>query len=67
LGVLGYNIYRATTSGGAYTKVSSTLLTVLSYADGTVTSGKTYYYVVTAVGLTGAESAHSTQVSATIP
>jgi fibronectin type 3 domain-containing protein len=39
----------------------------LKYTDGSVTSGKTYYYVVTAVTSSGTESAHSGQVDAIIP
>jgi hypothetical protein len=66
LGVLGYNVYRSTKSGGSFSRVTSTLLTTLSYSDPGVVSGTTYYYVVTAVGLTG-ESVYSGQVVATVP
>lgn len=66
-GVAGYNIYRSTTSGSSFAKISSTLLSGLSYTDAGVSSGKTYYYVVTAVTQTGAESAFSGQIAATVP
>lgn len=66
-GVSGYNIYRATTSGGPYTKVSSTLVTGVSYTDNSVASGSTYFYVVTAVGTSGVESSFSNEVRSAIP
>jgi hypothetical protein len=65
--VSGYNVYRATVSGGAYTKINSSLVSQLSYTDRNVQSGTTYYYVATAVDSAGNESLHSNQVSATIP
>jgi hypothetical protein len=65
--VLGYNIYRGTVSGGAYTKINSSLLSGVSYTDATVQSGGTYFYVTTAVDSSGNESVYSNQVSATIP
>jgi hypothetical protein len=63
--VTGYHIYRATTSGGPYTKVNSTLLTGLTYTD-TVQAGHTYYYVATTVNNNG-ESAYSNQAQAVVP
>ncbi len=66
-GVVGYYVYRSTVSGSSYTRITSSALSALKYADGTVSSGKTYYYVVTAVSTSGAESAHSAQVEAIIP
>jgi len=66
-GVAGYNVYRSTTSGSAFARISSTLLTALKYTDPSVISGKTYYYVVTAVSGTGVESGYSGQVAAAIP
>ena len=58
----GYNVGRATTTGGPYTTISSP--TTTSYTDSTVTNGTTYYYVVAAVDSAGT-SANSSQVSAT--
>jgi hypothetical protein len=64
--VSGYNVYRGTTSGGPYTEINA-LDPATTYVDDTVKGGSTYYYVVTAVGSTGAESAYSNQVTAVIP
>jgi hypothetical protein len=65
--VAGYNVYRGTVSGGTFTKINSSLLPGLSYTDGSVQSGSTYYYVTTAVSTNGAESVYSNQASANIP
>lgn len=65
--VTGYNIYRATTSGGQYTKVNSAPVVGATYTDSTVQSGQTYYYVATAVNNTSIESAHSNQAQAVVP
>jgi hypothetical protein len=65
--VAGYNVYRGTLSGGPYSKINTTLLTGLTYTDSTVSSGATYYYVVTAVAVDGTESSFSNQVQAIIP
>jgi hypothetical protein len=65
--VTGSNIYRATTSGGPYTKISSSPGNATSYVDSVVQSGLTYYYVVTAVDSSGNESAYSNQAQAVIP
>lgn len=43
----GYNVYRATTSGGPYTFLQSEIQTT-GTTDSTVTNGTTYYYVITA-------------------
>jgi hypothetical protein len=64
----GYNVYRSIVSGGPYTKLSSTLATsTLLFTDTTPVSGKQYFYVVTAVDTSGAESSASAQVAVTIP
>jgi ribosomal protein L11 len=65
--VSGYNVYRGGTSGGPYSKINSNLDPSTIYTDGSVASGQTYYYVVTAVDSSGAESAFSNQVPAVIP
>jgi hypothetical protein len=64
--VVGYNVYRGTQSGGPYLTVASANAGV-SFTDGSVQAGQTYYYVVTAVDASGAESVHSNQVQAVIP
>ena len=65
--VVGYNLYRSSTSGGPFTKINPVLNAGTSYVDGSVQGGKTYYYVSTAVGSGGAESKHSNQTPAVIP
>jgi hypothetical protein len=63
---VNYNVYRSTTNGGPYTKLTTvTPVAGLSYIDGTVFSGQTYYYVVTAVNSSG-ESGYSTQATAAV-
>jgi centrosomal CEP192-like protein/ASPM-SPD-2-Hydin domain-containing protein len=66
-GVTGYNVYRSTVSGTSYARLNSSPTASLKYTDGSVASEETYYYVVTAVTSTGAESAHSSQITAVIP
>jgi hypothetical protein len=66
-GIAGYTVYRSTVSGGSYSKVNSAVVVPTSYTDSTVTSGTTYYYVVTAAAPSGAESTHSNQISAKVP
>jgi hypothetical protein len=70
VGVAGQNVYRATVSGGPYTKLTATALapTVAAYLD-PVVDGVTYFYVVTAIsqGPIVIESVFSNQVSAAAP
>ena len=64
----GYNVYRSTVSGGPYTKISPVLSpTTLLFTDTTPLSGKQYFYVVTALATSGAESSASSEVAVTIP
>jgi hypothetical protein len=65
--VAGYYVYRGSISGGPYRRINSTLINGLTFTDSTVSSGATYYYVVTAVAADGTESTFSTQVQAVIP
>jgi hypothetical protein len=65
--VAGYNVYRSTVSGQKYQKINSSLVQGLTYADSTVLSGKTYYYVTRAVDDQGHESANSNETSVLIP
>lgn len=65
--VVGYNVYRGSQTGGPYQKVNNTLQSALGFTDSSVSSGQTYFYVVTAVDSTGAESAFSNEASAVIP
>ena len=61
-GTTSYNVKRATTSGGPYTKISSP--TTANYTDTGLTNGSKYFYVVSAVNSAG-QSASSNQASAT--
>lgn len=66
--VAGYNVYRATTSGGPYTKLNTSLITTTTYSDSsTIAAGQTYYYVVTAVDSSNNESAYSNQAQGITP
>ncbi|MCA9727355.1 MAG: hypothetical protein KC729_06705, partial [Candidatus Eisenbacteria bacterium] len=61
----GYNVYRATSSGGPYSQLNGSLLAASLYTDATVANGTTYYYVVTAQDATGNESAAGNEATAT--
>ena len=66
--VVGYNVYRGTVSGGPYTlQLNSSPITGTTYTDLMVTSGQSYYYVVTAVDSHGVESVYSNQAPASVP
>ncbi|HYK49607.1 MAG TPA: choice-of-anchor D domain-containing protein, partial [Terriglobales bacterium] len=66
-GVVGYNIYRGTVSGGPYSKVNSTPNTDTTYTDTTVTAGQTYFYVAKSVDSNDVESGPSNEVRVVIP
>lgn len=57
-----YTVKRATTAGGPYTTIA-TDITETSYTDTDVTSGTTYYYIVSAINA-GAEIGNSNEASA---
>jgi hypothetical protein len=65
--VVGYDVYRGTTSGGPYTEISSATIAVTAFTDTDVSAGTTYFYVVTAVDGSGLQSAYSNQVTAVVP
>ena len=67
LNVKGYYIYRAEISGGPYAKLTAWPVYATSYADDTVVSGGTYYYVTTAVDINDVESAYSNEATAVVP
>jgi fibronectin type 3 domain-containing protein len=64
--VVGYNVYRSTTSYGPFVKLA-TRVPGPPYEDRLVVSGRTYFYVVTALDQAGRESRFSSEVRATIP
>lgn len=64
--VVGYNVYRSATSGGHFVKIVSRV-SGPTYEDRLVVSGRTYFYVVTALDQAGHESRFSVEVHATIP
>jgi fibronectin type 3 domain-containing protein len=67
-GVVGYNVYRGTASGGeSTTPLNSTPINGTTYADENVTAGTEYYYVITAVGSNGVQSTDSGETEATVP
>jgi subtilisin family serine protease len=61
-GAVTYTVKRSNTSGSGYATIGNGM-TGTSYFDYTVSSGKTYYYVVSASNSAG-ESANSAQVTA---
>jgi hypothetical protein len=65
--VVGYFVYRATISGGPYTKLNASSVPGLTYQDNNVLAGQTFFYVVTAVDNNNNESAYSTEAKATVP
>ncbi len=62
LGAATYNVKRSTTSGA---EVTITNVSATSYTDTAVINGTPYYYVVSAVNATKAESTNSVEVTAT--
>lgn len=67
-GAVSYNVKRATTSGGAYTTISTAgAVTAPSYTDTTVANGTTYYYTVSAVNGSSVETANSAVEAAATP
>jgi fibronectin type 3 domain-containing protein len=62
--LVGYGVYRTTTSGGPY-ELRAWALTVSYYSDPSVVSGTTYYYyVVTAINESSMESEYSNEAAA---
>jgi beta-glucanase (GH16 family) len=63
-GAASYNVKRSSSNGGPYTPVISGLVTT-NYTDTGLTSGTTYYYVVSSVSISCNEGTNSAQASAT--
>jgi hypothetical protein len=65
-GATTYNVYRSTTSGGPYSRVSTPgTVTNTAFTDLAVPGGTTYYYIVTALNGFG-ESGRSPEASALV-
>jgi len=62
----GYNVYRRE-DGEQLTKINAELVKTPAFRDSKVTSGKTYFYAVSAVDLRGNESAKSAEASERVP
>jgi len=56
-----YRIYRGTSMGGPYTLVDTVPSTTTYYLDSTVMAGNAYYYVVTSLNISSAESVYSNE------
>ena len=64
---VGFNVYRGTATGGPYIKLTATELPLatLTFQDSTGTGGTKYFYVVTALDISGIESVNSPEAMAT--
>lgn len=62
----GFEIYRATTSGGPYTLIAIKGADTLTYQDNNLTQGTAYYYIVRAVTETAAAAVSNEAASKTI-
>ena len=65
-GIVAYDVYRSTISGGPYGLEASAILGE-TYTDSSVQCGVTYYYVATSVNQQGIESEYSREAKAVIP
>jgi len=65
--VIGYNVYRATSSSGTYSKLNGSPNPATSYTDSTVSADQTYYYYVTSVNSSNVESSPSNKASVAVP
>jgi glycosidase len=60
---VSYNVYRSYVTGGGYTRIATGTVTT-AFIDTTVTNGRWYYYVVTALDINDNESARSNEAAA---
>ena len=65
--VVGYNLYRSQQDGGPYALLNPALASGLTYIDGTIEGGTTYFYVARAEDFSGRESPNSNQAVAVVP
>jgi len=61
----GYDVFRATTTGGPYSQLNGSPVGSSAYTDASASNGTTYYYVVQAVDTSGNSSGDSNEASAT--
>ncbi|MBN2503463.1 MAG: hypothetical protein JXB38_21990 [Anaerolineales bacterium] len=61
---VGYYVYRSPVTGGGYLRLNDTPVGEITFTDDTVTNGRRFFYVVTAVDDVGNESGHSNEVEA---
>ncbi len=61
--VTGYNVFRATTLAGTYTKINPSLISGVTYTDTSLTPNTAYFYKVTANDAAGNASAQSAALS----
>jgi len=67
-GVIGYDIYRGTASGGeSGTPINSAPVNTTTYVDANVRAGTTYYYVLRSVNANGVQSPASNETRANVP
>jgi len=63
----GYDVFRATSAAGPFTRVNPSRLHASSFTDTSVVGGTAYVYAVTASDVAGNRSGHSSQATATPP
>jgi len=66
-GVIGYNVYRRTSSGSYALPLNSMPVRGTTYTDTNVPGTQTYYYVATAVSSGQVESSHSNEAKVVLP
>lgn len=64
--VLGYNLYRSTTSGGPYDTLNTAIINDTTYVDTTTPHGVLCYYVYTILDNNFNESSYSSEASALV-
>src|SRR6267378_4805277 len=70
IGLSGYNVYRGNGSSGQFVRITSTPVGVSAtpaFEDRAIQGGQRYYYAVTSVNASGAESAYSKATRVYIP
>ena len=63
----GYDVFRAASAAGPFTRVNASRLSTSAFTDSSVAGGTAYVYAVTASDVANHRSAHSGQASATPP